>query len=342
MTRHIFSLIKYVLLLCLVVYLFCIFWPRTYDVPHLQKRAGTKFWNLSTGSRIGYTLIQGKGKKKPYPIIYLHGGPGGFVSDNAIKILTPLANDGFDIYFYDQVGGGQSSRLKNINEYRPDRHEEDLEEIAKQIGAKKLILIGQSWGAILATLFIADNPTKVDRVIFIGPGPIPPMHRELANLKSPDSLQLKEPFYSNRQGNEIAHNLRTKFLLTMMNSLGAKIASDKESDDFATYLNSFVNRSTVCDTAKIPPAEAGGSFHAQVMTMKHFNDVNDPRPAIKKLNIPVLVMKGQCDNQKWGYTNEYLQLFTNHQLVIIPGAGHFIFLEQPDIYLQTIRNFLNK
>jgi pimeloyl-ACP methyl ester carboxylesterase len=35
-------------------------------------------------------------------------------------------------------------------------------------------------------------------------------------------------------------------------------------------------------------------------------------------------MKGECDNQKWGFTNEYLELFKNSELKIIPGAGHFI------------------
>jgi pimeloyl-ACP methyl ester carboxylesterase len=50
-------------------------------------------------------------------------------------------------------------------------------------------------------------------------------------------------------------------------------------------------------------------------------------------------MKGQCDNQKWGFTNEYLQLFRNHQLNIIPNAGHFISVEQPELYQKIIRKF---
>ena len=53
-------------------------------------------------------------------------------------------------------------------------------------------------------------------------------------------------------------------------------------------------------------------------------------------------MKGQCDNQPWGFTNEYLELFKNHQLKIIPNAGHSISVEQPELYLKTIRVFLNQ
>lgn len=103
------------------------------------------------------------------------------------------------------------------------------------------------------------------------------------------------------------------------------MATDKEADNFETYLNYEVNKSTVCDTSKILQAEAGGGFYAEAMTFKSLMKVQDPRPKIKNLKIPILVMKGQCDNQKWGFINEYLELFPNHQLTIIPDAGTFYF-----------------
>jgi proline iminopeptidase len=78
------------------------------------------------------------------------------------------------------------------------------------------------------------------------------------------------------------------------------------------------------------------------MTIKSSASVKDPRPVLKKSNIPVLVMKGQCDNQKWGFTNEYLQLFTNHRFVLIQNAGYSISREQPDLYLKTINDFLSE
>jgi len=37
---------------------------------------------------------------------------------------------------------------------------------------------------------------------------------------------------------------------------------------------------------------------------------------------------------------EFMDLFTNHQLVIVPRAGHFIYLEQPELYINTIKEFL--
>jgi proline iminopeptidase len=341
MKKNFKKFIKYALLPGILIFLLIILLPRTYDVPQLQTRAGTKFWDLPTGSRIGYTLIPGTGTKKPYPVIYLQGGPGGPIYDRNIKVLSPLADDGYDVYLYDQVGCGFSDRLKNIEDYTADRHKKDLEEIIKTIGAEKVILIGQSWGAILATLFIADNPGKVEKVIFTGPGPIYPINEELSKILPPDSLHLHNPASTNAEANKKAANIRTRFITYLAVAFGIKLASDKEMDDFQTY-HDGLNKATVCDPSRAPKAEAGGGFYSQIMTMKSLNDVKDPRTLLKGAKIPVLIMKGQCDNQKWGYLTEYLELFPVHQLKIIPNAGHSISIEQPELYLETIHDFLNK
>ena len=113
-------------------------------------------------------------------------------------------------------------------------------------------------------------------------------------------------------------------------------------DGFQTVLDGELNKATVCDSSKALKAESGGGFYAQVMTVRSLRGIKDPRPKLKGLNTPVLIMKGQCDNQPWGAAKEYLELFPNHQLKIIPDAGHSISVEQPEVYLETIRDFLNQ
>ena len=341
MRKNFFQVIKYALLLSLVAFMLAVFIPRSYDVPQMHERQGTQYWDLQTGSRIAYTLIPATGPKKPFPIIYLQGGPGGFISNRNIEMLAPLSEDGYDIYLYDQIGSGLSDRLSNIKDYTADRHKIDLEEIIQEIGATQVILIGQSWGASLAALFIADNPEKVERVVFTGPGSILPMREEIISANPPDSLNLRKPPYSNMEANDKSKNIRTVAVSLWSKSFGKRLASDKEADDYQTYLNHELNKATVCDTTKALRAEGGGGFYAQVMTVRSFNEIKDPRPGLKGSKIPVLIMKGQCDNQPWGFANEYLELFPNHQLKIIPGAGHSISVEQPELYLKIIREFLN-
>lgn len=342
MRKNIFLFIKYALVLSLVVFLLAIFIPRSYEVPQMHNRKSTQYWDLPTGSNIAYKLVSAKGIKKPFPIIYLHGGPGGFISERYIFMLAPLSEDGYDIYLYDQIGSGQSERLSNIKEYTADRHKKDLEEIFKKIGADKVILIGQSWGAVLATLFIADNPNRVEKIIFTGAASIQPTREELFNITAPDSLHLKKPPYSNREANGKTQNIRSSTTAFWARTFGKKLAPDKEVDDFQTYLNRELNKATVCDSTKALKAEGGGGFYVQVMTVKSFSEIKDPRTKLRNCKVPILIMRGQCDSQPWGFVNEYLELFPNHQLKIIPDAGHSISVEQPELYLKTIRDFLNK
>lgn len=341
-TRIVFRWARAAVLLGIVFLAIALFWPRSYGTPQMVERPGTRYWNLPTGSHIAYTLIQAKGVKKAFPIVCLHGGPGGGFGDGSIHALEPLAADGYDIYLYDQIGGGQSARLPDIRDYTANRHKRDLEAIVQQIGSPKVILMGHSWGAILAVLYTADNPDRVDRLIVTGPGPIFPVHPALAGEHAPDSLHLKRPWYSNRQGNEEAGNMRSDAMAFFARQFGWKIASDREADDFAGYLSALTERSTYADTSKIGPLRPvpGAGFYCGVMTMNSQSRTPDPRPKLRNTTIPLLEMRGQYDNQPWGFAHEYLDLFLNHRLVIVPNAGHGISRDQPGPFLSTIRDFL--
>ena len=71
------------------------------------------------------------------------------------EVISALSQNGYDVYFYDQIGGGLSGRLKNIREYRLSRHVADLDQIRNKINAEQIILIGESFGGTLATKFMS-------------------------------------------------------------------------------------------------------------------------------------------------------------------------------------------
>lgn len=328
-------------LLALGYLLLLIFWPRQYDVPPAKPRNSTQYWDLSTGSRIGYTHLMAKGDKQPFPVIYLHGGPGGPIFDRNISLLSALTQDGYDVYLYDQVGCGWSSRLDDIAEYTAQRHVADLTDIIQQIGSEKVMLIGQSWGAVLATLFIADHADKVDKAIFTGPGPILPVRKGVERLKGPDALHLKKPLYTNLQGKEKTYNIRATVVEKLAEAFDWKLASDEEMDAFATTLSHAMSKSTVCDTSITSVMESGAGYYSMIKTVQSFDHLPDTRPKIEDCPVPLLILRGQCDGMPWGYIVEYYTYFKNRKVEIIPGAGHSIALEQPELYLKMIREFLN-
>ena len=316
--------------------------PRSYDVLAFEERPNTLYWALSTGSKIGYQKLEGDSMTGHSPIIYLHGGPGGRIADETIEMLAPLRKFNHDIYLYDQLGSGHSGRLDDISAYTVERHKEDLEEIVSKIGSGQVVLIGQSWGALLAIEYLKDNPDKVERLILTGPGPMLPINRALSMKAIPDSLSLRAPRYSNSEGNRKASNMRSKFLYFVATKFGVKASTDQEADDFFTYLNSELSKSTKCDPVNMRKSAGGGGYYSHIMTVNSFAEVEDNKAKIKGLKVPCLIVKGECDNQKWGFAEEYIETFPNTTLEIIVGAGHSIGMEHKEVYLSIISKFLDQ
>lgn len=328
-------------LIFFIIFCYTVFWPRHYNVRSRVKEINCSFWHLSTGSTIGYTYISSTSKKtQAYPIIYLHGGPGGAISKRVIDDLKPLSVDGFDLYFYDQVGFGASGRLSDITEYTVQRHVDDLNEIIRKINSGKVTLIGQSWGSVLAAAYLSKHPERIDKIIFTSPGPIYLINNTEINIPAPDSLRLRFPLYTNKAENESSTYIRIKAITFFATFFGIKIASDKEVDEYADFLDSKTYKSALCDTSVNLTNRGSNGFFASIMTYKGILHLKDFREKIKGINKPVLIMKGQCDNQPWGATNEYLSLFPVHKFILIPNAGHFINVEQHEMYIHEIKNFL--
>jgi proline iminopeptidase len=143
--------------------------PRAPLIP-VPPMPNMQYWSLETGSHIAYTKISAQGPVRDAPIIFLHGGPGWLVGDSDIAFYGQLSKLGFDVYLYDQVGSGRSSRLADMRKYNTARQVADLEAIRTIIAADKIILIGQSWGNTLAVDYMAAHPGNVEKIVFCSPG----------------------------------------------------------------------------------------------------------------------------------------------------------------------------
>ncbi|MEL6865466.1 MAG: alpha/beta hydrolase [Bacteroidota bacterium] len=328
------------LLLAGLVLLPLLFIPSHYSVKAFQERTGTQYWELKTGSKIGYIKIASSQPIKKSPILYLHGGPGGVITDQIIDALRPLAELGHDLYFYDQIGSGHSKRLEDISEYTVSRHQEDLYEILLKIQANQVILIGKSWGACLATNFLQNHEDKVDRLILVGPGPILPINNKVINNQAPDSLALVAPAFSNKEGNESAYNWRSQFVSKWAYLFQTKWATDQEMDAFFTHLNKALSQSTDCQIQPNKKQTGGGGFYSHIMTLKSLQEVENKRHLLKQSKVPLLLLRGQCDNQKWGFAQEYLDIFPHSKLKIIEDAGHNIINSKKEEYYELIKAFL--
>ncbi len=316
---------------------------------------GTKYWTLGNGSRIAYLMSAAKGRtpKHESPVIHLHDGPGmpALPVNNTLGVrpLDFLTEEGYDVYYYDQLGAGLSERLDLRNEqpYTVARHVEDLENIRRVLGARTLILAGSGWGATLAVNYLLAHADNVERLILESPGP----------LWYPAWRDLVEPTARARmtdvQASALAALERPPLRLVigrMMADFSPRSAhtlvADWEGDQWwtkttAQALSLGQPRMTCLSdpTTGLAPL-SGLGFFANTYTLADALRLPDPRAALRKIRKPALVLRGTCDYIDWKVSYEYLDVLPGSRYVAVPAAGHQIWMEQPSLRTTIIRAYL--
>lgn len=330
----------------LLVFLGLSFIPLTPTVPPIQPRADTQYWNLLDGHKIAYTKIEGDALDQNPPIIFLHGGPGGYIHSSIIEQMRILAQSGYDIYLYDQIGSGLSDRLDKPKDYSFYRHVRDLKEIVtSKINTPKVIIIGQSFGSQIAAYFIAEDPQLVEKVIFTSPGPLQPLEFDENGVPKVEALYPTPPdlhFIESKNSFQEAENILTRPRIIMTNIsamlFNVKWASDRELDGVVNSMAETFTSGMVCDPAHVLAEEGGGGGYVHIFS-NWYADVEDPRQKLAEVDVPALVLQGQCDQNEYPYAFEYAALL-HGEYVFMEGAGHEIWWEQSKAFRTIILKFL--
>lgn len=296
-----------------------------------------RFWDLPTGSRIAYVRKPAEGRAHPTPVIVLHGGPG--VPDMAgdADYFGRLAQDGFDVYVYDQVGAGRSTRLADVRGYTLARDVADLEEIRRMIGADEVILIGHSYGGKLAAAYAAAHGAHVARMVLSSPDDPSPTAggaSMTSRLSLGDQLGVSALLVSPRP-------LFAWALLQVNPAAAHAVASDAELDARQDRVYNRTRPALHCREQDPGPELHGLGFFANQYPQSATRRPNhDFLPELAGSSIPALIVKGRCDYLSWSSAVAYLQTLPAAQLIYLEGAGHNVYQDEPDRYLAMIRAFL--
>ena len=316
------------------------------DAPTSPVIPGARYWVLSTGSRLSYLQVprRGGGRSRA-PVVVLHGGPG--IPDLAgdISFFGQLAADGYDVYAYAQLGSGGSTRLGRPAGYGLDRDVADLEQIRRTLTADKLVLVGHSYGATLATYYLAAHPDRVAALVASSPGPLDPADHsgDLATARL-TGRPLRQAYLA-----ALAPRALMGYTLLQVNPDGAhRYLGDAEADARNDLILTAVDPSLHCRAApngshnrgSAHPVTGSGFYALQYPQSATASPRHDVRADLAGLQVPVLVFKGGCDYQSWGSAAGYLRVLPKASLVYLPDAGHSVYQDQPAAVIADIRAFL--
>lgn len=98
-------------------------------------------------------------------VIYLHGGPGGSVSD---KIFEYFDLSYWNVIAFDQRGCGNSVPFASLHNNTVDTSVEDVEAIRQMYGLETMTLFGGSYGTTLALSYAIKYPQHVTNLVLRG------------------------------------------------------------------------------------------------------------------------------------------------------------------------------
>ena len=111
-----------------------------------------KYINVDDTHTVAYKEY---GRVGGVPVLMFHGGPGGSINTNLIKLIDL---DYFHLFTIDQRGCGLSTPKGCLKNNETSLLVEDIEKIRQTENLEKCIIFGRSWGTTLGILYALKYP----------------------------------------------------------------------------------------------------------------------------------------------------------------------------------------
>jgi len=258
--------------------------------------------SITTDQGILHYEVFGRGR----PVILLHGwlGSWGLWQDT----MTYLGRY-YRTYALDFWGFGESGR--KLDTYRVQDFISMVDQFMEKLGIVNAPLVGHSMGGTVSLSVAMRFPQRAEKVVIIGS----PIHgSSLAPML------------------KIAGNRTVAWMLFRMFGafrLGMRVVSPMICRDpkFPDMMDRDLSRTTL------------ESFLVSIATLRR----TDLRPELNKIRVPVLGMFGDRDNivdpHQW---QPLIQGVSNAQIERFAKAGHFIMLDEPELFKEKLKNFLDQ
>jgi len=124
------------------------------------KTGGVRYIRLESGHQV-WTKKVGKGLVK---VLLLHDGPG--LSHDYLQCFEDyIVGKGIEIYYYDQLGCGNSDNPLDTALWNISRFRDEVEQVRKALGLEQFYIYGHGWGGMLALEYLTQYQENLRGVI---------------------------------------------------------------------------------------------------------------------------------------------------------------------------------
>jgi proline iminopeptidase len=267
----------------------------------------------------GSGLVRDGAQWRSQPAVFLvHGGPGADHTSYKPS-FSPLSQK-MQLIYFDHRGQGRSARGSKET-YTLDNNVEDLEALRQYLGLDKIVVLGSSYGGMVALSYAVRYPQHVSHLIVIS---TVASYRFLSRAKeilaergTPEQQAIAQRLWDGAFENEA--QLREFFqVMAPLYSLAYKPSTGQAAGDGSILSPDAIN-------------VAFGGF------LRTYN-ILDQLPKIKS---PTLVIGGRHD---WicppEFSEEIATAIPNADLRIFENSGHLIRADEPEALRDAIAGFL--
>lgn len=294
-------------------------------------------WTVEPGIKLQY-FSSGEGRN----VLVVHGGPGIPTRDPWPGL--ELLKDRFRFHYYDQRGCGGSTRpfdRFDSGGFSNTGHLErtlglaaqvaDIERIRRILGDEKLVLIGHSFGGLIAALYAAEFPERVGALVLVAPATLLVMPARDGNLY--ENIRSRLPAAQRAAYDAWLTeymNFRTMFAKT-------------EKQLAAEHLRSSEFLRAVTGQKFQTPAhiEDAGGWVVRALYLS-LGSHHNWRKSMRAVAAPVLVLHGENDLQPETATRLWAFALPTARFDVISDCSHFPHIENPATFAAALRRFLLK
>ena len=286
---------------------------------------------IKVGSTSLYVRVIGKGQ----PVVVLHGGPD-FDHSYLLPDLDRLKND-FLLIYYDQRGRGRSAENVEPEDVTLKSDLDDLDRVRQHFRRKSVVLLGHSWGTVLALEYALRHQTRVSHLILMNPAPA-----SAADLAAFRKIYIEKIGADMDRQRAIvasaAYQVGNPLAVIARYRIHFKPALAR-ADDYERLMATMQAAFTRQGSEGIVKARA-----VEDRLMRDTWEIPDYDlvPKLRSLRVPTLVIAGDHDFFPIDVAAHIADALPNGKLVTMKDCGHFAFLECPDEVRNALVGFFKR
>ena len=257
------------------------------------------------------------------PILIINGGPG-LNSDGFVDLAKTLSAQNQTI-IYDQRGTGKSVMQIDASSITMELMIDDIENLRKELKIERWIILGHSFGGMLASYYATIHPSRIISMI----------------LSSSGGIDLDLLSY-------VAKNINAR--LTPQQQDSASYWSQKINNGDTSYFARW-QRAKVLANAYVynkkyalPIAErlTQSDLRVNNLIWQNMQQIKfNCAPKLSTFTKPVLIIQGKQDIIEEWTSQKANKILKNSKLVILDHCVHYGWLDNRDMYLSEVEKFIS-